>query len=355
MGKIKNLTGQRFGKLVAIEIVGKDKTGCKMWRCLCDCGNETVVRSSNLTLGRNKSCGCQVGKYKQENLAGRRFGKSTVIGNVGTNKRQESLWECKCDCGNTFVTTYNKLNSGHTKSCGCLLKEAVSEHIDLIGKRFGRLTVIQHLEMKERETPEKAWRCKCDCGNEKDVTTSNLVGGAVVSCGCYLSETSAIRAKEQFTKHGMRHTRLYNIWTSMKERCYLKTYEEYKNYGGRGITVCDEWLHDFQSFYDWSMANGYRNDLTIDRIDVNGNYEPSNCRWADWETQHYNKRNTIRINVNGELKTLKEISREYGISQKTLMSRYGRYKKGLFALEDMTRPVKKNGRKRKCGEESNKV
>ncbi len=287
-------------------------------------------------------------------LTGQKFGISTVIKNVGVNKRHESLWECKCECGNTFVTTCNKLRSGHTKSCGCLAKKAVCKHMDLTGKRFGRLTVVKHLDISERGKLEKAWRCQCDCGNIKDFTTNNLISGVVVSCGCYMSEINAESARKRFSKHGMKNTRMYNIWSSMKERCYLETCEAYKDYGGRGITVCDEWKDNFQSFYDWSMANGYSDDLTIDRIDVNGNYEPDNCRWADWETQHYNKRNTIRIEVDGKLKTLKEISEEYGISQKTLMSRYIRYKKGLFALEDMARPVKKNGRKRKCGEESNK-
>lgn len=292
---------------------------------------------------------------KRAELAGKRFGISTVIENVGVNKRHESLWKCQCDCGNTFVTTCGKINSGHTKSCGCLLKKAVSEHVDLTGRRFGRLKVIRHLEMNEREYPEKAWRCKCDCGNEKDFTANSLTRGAVVSCGCYLAEASAERAKERFSKHKMRGTRLYNIWQSMKQRCYDEKCRAYKWYGGRGITVCDEWLHDFQSFYDWAMANGYRDDLTLDRIDVNGNYEPSNCRWATTGEQASNKRNTVRIEINGELKTLNEISKEYGILQKTLESRYNRYKKGLFALEDMTRPVKNNGRKRKCGEESNKI
>ena len=95
-------------------------------------------------------------------------------------------------------------------------------------------------------------------------------------------------------KHGMRHTRLYNIWRSMNQRCNNPNTINFKRYGGRGITVCDEWKDDFQAFYDWAMANGYSDELTIDRLDPNGNYEPSNCRWATWEQQANNKRNSMK-------------------------------------------------------------
>ena len=114
-------------------------------------------------------------------------------------------------------------------------------------------------------------------------------------------------------KHGMKGTRLYNVWINMRQRCYNKNMPSYKNYGERGIVVCEEW-HDFAEFYKWAMENGYKNDLTIERINVNGNYEPNNCKWATREEQAYNKRNNRYITYNGKTQTMKEWSVETGIN-----------------------------------------
>ena len=118
--------------------------------------------------------------------------------------------------------------------------------------------------------------------------------------------------------HGLRRTRLYGIWNGILQRCFNPNRQKYKNYGGRGITVCDEWRNSFKAFYDWAMANGYRDDLTIDRIDVNGNYEPSNCRWVDAKLQAYNKTTSKYITYKGETKTLAEWAKEKNIKTPTL-------------------------------------
>lgn len=125
-------------------------------------------------------------------------------------------------------------------------------------------------------------------------------------------------------KHGKYNTRLYRIWSRMKTRCYNKKYEHFKHYGGRGIKVCDEWLNDFMSFYDWSMSNGYKDNLTIDRIDVNGNYEPSNCRWLTNEEQQNNKRRNIRLTYNGKTQTITQWARELGIKRELIERRHRR-------------------------------
>lgn len=122
----------------------------------------------------------------------------------------------------------------------------------------------------------------------------------------------------------MRHTRIYSIWCDMKKRCNNKNQSNYNNYGGRGIKVCKEWNDDFESFLEWSISNGYNDSLTIDRIDVNGNYEPSNCRWVTWEEQHYNKRNTVYIEVDGQKMTLKEIAEKYELTYSCVFTRYNR-------------------------------
>ena len=194
--------------------------------------------------------------------------------------------------------------------------------IDLTGKRFNRLTVIKRVELKGKST---RWLCKCDCGNETIVTSEKLKSGHTKSCGCYCHDL--------VRKHGKYGTRIYKIWQSMKARCN-NTKTPY--YGGRGITVCDEWLNDFKAFYDWAMANGYRDDLTIDRINNDGNYEPSNCRWITMKEQANNTRSNHNITFNGETHSLSEWSRILGIHSHTLSNRIYR---GWSIKRAFTEPI----------------
>lgn len=168
--------------------------------------------------------------------------------------------------------------------------------LDLTGQKFGRLTAI---EKHSKQNGHIVWLCQCDCGNTATVQGTRLKQGRTNSCGCLWVESIANfnhseRRKETTrkakTKHGMKGTRVYRIWQAMKSRCGNSNVPCYSYYGGRGIKVCDEWLNSFESFYEWSMVNGYAADLTIDRIDVNGNYEPSNCRWVTMAEQNKNKR-----------------------------------------------------------------
>ena len=183
--------------------------------------------------------------------------------------------------------------------------------IDLTGQRFGRLTVLH-------EAPKKgiriAWHCLCDCGKTTDVVASSLRSGTTKSCGCY-RDTCPTNPRSK--KHGQTKTRLYRIWIHMKERCLAPYHNSYKSYGGRGITICNEWLNDFEAFRDWAIANGYRSDLTLDRIDVNGNYCPENCRWVTMAEQAFNK----RTNVMHKGKCITQWAREVGANSVTVLSR----------------------------------
>ena len=175
----------------------------------------------------------------------------------------------------------------------------VKEKYSCIGQKFGRLTVIERAEdaVNPDESKSVRYKCKCDCGNEKIVRKFHLVSGATVSCGCFYKE-------KRYGKrtHGFSHKeRLYSLWLNIKDRCYNPNNNRYSSYGGRGITICDEWKNDYVSFRNWCMSNGYReeirdsgrNNLTIDRINVDGNYEPDNCRFITNKENCLNKRNTM--------------------------------------------------------------
>lgn len=175
--------------------------------------------------------------------------------------------------------------------------------VDIKGKQFGRLTAIEYVGKRK-------WLCKCTCGNTKEINSGSLLRGVSKSCGCYRKEFT----KANNTRHGMSKTKVHECWKNMMQRCYNKNNTGYKNYGARGITVCESW-HKFENFYA-AMGNPPAGH-SLDRIDVNGNYEPSNCRWVTQNTQQRNRRNSLWVDG----LSLQVIADELGIPYHTLHSR----------------------------------
>lgn len=210
-----------------------------------------------------------------------------------------------------------------------------------VGDRFGFLEVLD----KFKKNGKIFCRCKCRCGTIKDIDKSSLTTNRTKSCGCYNRQ----RLHETHTKGNFTNTRLYHTWENMKARCYNPKHPEYKNYGDRGIKVCDEWKQDFLKFREWALNNGWNEEhskleISLDRIDVNGNYEPSNCRWSTYDIQVNNQRRSRRWEYQGVKYTLLEISEKFGINHMALRSRL--YTQRLDVKTAIEKPLKirRNGK-----------
>ena len=213
-------------------------------------------------------------------LSGKRFGRFVVLEKSLKRNSEGAHWVCKCDCGNIRTVSGHSLRLGRSKSCGCLCREIVhNRRKSFVGKKFGRLMVIS--EKSERDKwGHILWICKCECGNYKTIIGDSLVQGLTKSCGCLAIEVSRKQCglnNPNFI-HGGKGTHIHNSWRGMVARCFNPKDTHYYLYGGKGITICKEW-RNFIAFKKWANENNYKDGLSIDRIDPEGNYEPSNCQW----------------------------------------------------------------------------
>ena len=208
----------------------------------------------------------------------------------------------------------------------------MSKVIEMSGRRFGLLTVIDRAESKSGKA---YWNCVCDCGNVTVASGSNLRSGAVKSCGCLLK-------KEKDTHH-LSGTRLYRIWRAMINRCTDENYWAYKYYGAKGVTICEQWENDFVEFKNWSESSGYCDSLTLDRIDNNKGYSPENCKWSTRKQQSNNRSFCKMIEYQGRTQTLMQWCEELGLNYKRTHSRL--YRCGWTFEQAISTPMLQHGKK----------
>lgn len=211
--------------------------------------------------------------------------------------------------------------------------------IDLAGKTFGQLTVLERASEGQGSDPHVCWRCRCSCGNTIVTSGQRLRNGTVQSCGCFRKVRMSKLSIDSNTTHGKAKTKLYKVFYGMIDRCYNPNNTRYKNYGGRGIRICPEWLDNFPAFYAWAMAHGYHEGLSIDRIDNDQGYSPQNCRWTNVEQQNRNTRSNHLITYQGKTQTVVEWAEELGIPKTTLFTRLSR---GWSVEATLNTPPKKS-------------
>lgn len=318
----KEFVGYKFNDWEVIDWVISEKKEVE-WICRCKCGRIKQHKVDNIKNGRSRMCKeCAINKRRKP----KEESKPRIL-KIRFNNHLNWTED------NTFIGTYaefleecKRRREREKEERKKRIKEELESYI---GQKYGRLTVIEVLKEKKGDM---RWRCKCDCGNEYTNKSKYIKNGRFISCGCISKELQ---------ENAIVHKRVYGVYCSMIDRCYNPKNANYKNYGGRGIKICDEWRENSRKFIEWAENNGYDEraefgKCTIDRIDVNGNYEPSNCRWVDMKVQANNKReykNAKKYLIYGKEMKLKEIKEEYGISPQLYEYRISRGMSNEEAIE----------------------
>lgn len=340
--------GQRSGRLTVVSLPtsvnDRNSHGDYVCHCVCDCGNQDYVCScTDIASQSVKSCGCIDRERLKPIHIGQEFDQLTVVEEVArdpiTNRRR---YLCQCKCGGSKIVAADKLIGGETKSCGCLVTKLKDEYTGRIkvGDVFEHLTVID-IPAEHRSGRARNVICKCDCGTERFVAnSSNLLSGSTKSCGC---RRRTKKTAEEYALEEKLH--------GMKQRCYNPNFPGFQYWGGKGITVCDEWMNDTLAFIKWALANGYKLGDTIDRIDNSKGYSPDNCRFTDMKTQQNNKTNNVLITVDGVTRNLSQWADHIGVSPDTLSHALKRKTKEEGDRYIRDREAKKQGECKKSPEE----
>lgn len=351
--------GKRYGDLEVVGVEYDWETRKQLWHMKCVlCGQERKTYNGNeYVKGKNSGiCKCRAQKAKAEKIAAQQKRLSVLADELLRLKGQvfriwevvecksENTWRVRCVlCGRETNHSAKRIRE---KSIKCLC-ECGYDKYDIEkwrGKRHGYLRVIDKAGAR--------FVCECDCGNQIVVRAIDFALGSYSTCGCELrnklySESSTTHGD---TKSDSPHARIYRIYQGMKARCYIESTDSYPDYGGRGISICEEWRNSYEAFKVWALDNGYRDDLSIDRIDNDGNYEPSNCRWATAKVQRANQRphKPHRCKhvwtIDGETKPAKDWCAEYDLSVPMVMYRVKN--RGMTPYEALTTP-KEQGRPKK--------
>lgn len=310
-----------FIKVISTDVITIENK--KYYKCKCDCGNEKLILKETIRTRRIRDCGC--GEFARTRLIGKRFGKLLVIdaNRNNTTSKKNIMCVCKCDCGNIRIIPASNLNSGKRISCGCVQKLDFDKYKN---KTFDNITILEMTNLEK-----KLVKCKCSCGNIFETKLYNVIGKnhKIVSCG---------KCSNKYRKKTLNdRDRLLGVFSNMLDRCYNKDAKDYQWYGLKGIKICDDWLINKNLFIDWALNNGYKKGLTIDRINVNDDYKPTNCRWATIKQQQNNRSNNIKYLFNNKMLTLPEIADKVNINVRTLRSRL---RKGMTFLDAISTPVR---------------
>jgi hypothetical protein len=325
MPKIKDLTGKKYNMLTAIKFIRLSFRRGAVWLFRCDCGQEKEIYADVVKRGSVRDCGCR-GRLGNDYIIGEKFGLLTAV-KYDHSENGNRYYLYKCDCGNEIIAKVQLVSSGNKKSCGCLRKPMINT-----GERYNYLTAIRFGYTKNKQA---YWLFKCDCGREKIIRAFAVKNEMIKSCGCM----QKILHNKAISKHGESQTLLYARYNDMIQRCYNLKKHRYDCYGGRGIKVFEEWKKDFLAFKAWAIKNNYKDGLSLERIDVNGDYCPNNCKWIPLADQSFNKRNTVLLTYNGVSKPQAVWAKELGLSSNII---YHRLRAGWSIERALTTVKEKN-------------